>query len=185
MIATIRRQEARAVSDLLARYGDGEGRALEIGPGTGYYTVALARGFREVVAVEECGGMVEILRERLAAAGIGNVTVREGDFRLLEVEGLFDVVVAIGVLDYISDAGGFVGKMCGAARRAVIFTVPQTGFWGWCFAAGGRLRRIRVYRHERKSIASWAGGWRCSVAEVGLASPLTRGLTLVAGLERP
>jgi SAM-dependent methyltransferase len=185
LVSAIRRQEERAVADLISRYAHAEHRALEVGPGTGFYTLALARAFREVVAVEDSAGMARILADKLAAAAVGNVSVIHHDFLTLPLDGAFDVAVAIGVLDYIADPGAFIAKMCAAARRAVILTVPQRGLWGACFAAGGRLRKTRVYRHDACSLGAWAPEWRCIVAEVGLKTRLTRGLTLVAALEPP
>jgi len=185
VISAIRRQEARAVGGLIAHYGQPGGRALEVGPGTGFYTLALARAFGEVVAVEDSPTMAGILTRRLATAGVHNVTVLNHDFLARPPDGAFDVAVAIGVLDYIADPGAFVNRLCAAARRAVIITAPQRGLWGACFAAAGRLRKIRVYRHDRAVVQAWAPGWRCAVAEVGLTTRVTRGLTLVAALEPP
>ena len=184
LISRIRRHEARVVGDLIARHKDHTGRALEVGPGTGFYTVALSAAFREVIAVEDSAPMVAILREKLAAAGAGNVTVDHGDFRQLRVDGEFDVAVAIGVLDYIADPTSFVEKMCAAARKAVIVTVPQRGLLGTCFVAGGALRKTRVYCYDHDAIPGWAPEWRCTIAEAGRASRLAKGLTLVAAFER-
>jgi protein-L-isoaspartate O-methyltransferase len=184
-ISAIRRQEARAVTDLIRRYADRKATALEIGPGTGFYTTLLADAFREVVAIEESPGMARILQDKLAAAGVGNVTVVNADFLAQPPAKEFDVAVAIGVLDYIAGPAEFVAKMCAAARRAVILTAPQRGLWGWCFRTAARLRRIAVYCHGTCAPAEWAPDWQCSVCEAGLSTRLTRGLTLVAALERP
>ena len=185
LISAIRRQEARAVAELIGRHGHVSRTALEVGPGTGFYTLALARAFREVVAVEASAGMAEILRAKLAAAKAANVTVLNHDFLTLALDGHFDVAVAIGVLDYISDPAAFVAKLCARARCAVILSAPQRGLWGACFAAAARVRRIAVYCHHRSAPAAWASGWRCTVSEVGLNTRFTRGLTLVAALEPP
>ena len=182
-ISAIRRQEARAVGALVARYGDRTGRALEVGPGTGFYTLSLAQAFREVIAVEECAAMAQILTDKLAAMRVDNVTVINADFRTLPLEDDFDVAAAIGVLDYVEHPAAFVAKLCAAARRAVILSVPHRGLWGACFAAAGRMRRTAVFRHDRGTLRAWAPGWRCSVTEVGLCTRLTKGLTLVAALE--
>jgi len=182
-ISAIRRQEARAIADLIGRWAAGAQSALEVGPGTGFYTTMLAQRFREVVAVEESAAMARILGERLAAASIANVTIVTDDFRGLRLDGQFDVAVAIGVLDYIAEPGPFVAKLCAAARRAVIVTAPQRGLWGACFAAGGKLRGITVHRHHRHAPGAWAPGWRCAVTEVGLKTRFTRGLTLIAALQ--
>jgi SAM-dependent methyltransferase len=183
VIAAIRRREASAVGGVIARYGDAGGRALEVGPGTGFYTLALSRLFREVVAVEDSAQMVEILSGKLGAAGADNVRVEHGDFRQLDLEGEFDVAVAIGVLDYIAEPAHFIAKMCATARRAVVVTVPQRGLLGRCFVAGGAMRKTRVYCHTRATIADWAPGWSCTIVEAG-ATRLTKGLTLVAAFER-
>lgn len=184
-ISAIRRQEARAIADLIGRYAEGAGRALEVGPGTGFYTLMLARAFREVVAVEECEAMARILSDKLAAAGMDNVMLVNHDFLRLRLDGQFDLAVAIGVLDYIADPAPLVAKLCAAARRAVILTAPQRGLWGACFAAAARLRGIAVHRHHGCAPNAWAPGWRCAVTEVGLKTRFTRGLTLVAALEPP
>jgi SAM-dependent methyltransferase len=183
LISRIRRQEARAVANLIERHAHGSRTALEVGPGTGFYTVMLARAFREVVAVEDSPRMAEILKRKLAAAEVRNVTVVNHDFRAVALDDRFDVAMAIGVLDYVADPARFVAKMCAAAQRAVILTAPQRGMWGACFAAAGRLRKTAVYCHDRCAPSAWVPGWRCSVTEVGLNSRLTRGLTLVVALE--
>jgi len=183
LISRIRRQEARAVENLIQRHAHSGRTALEVGPGTGFYTLMLARAFREVVAVEDSPRMAQILKRKLAAANLRNVTVVNHEFLALPLDDRFDVAIAIGVLDYIADPAQFVAKMCGAARRAVIVTAPQRGMWGTCFRAGGRLRKTAVYCHDRRAPIAWAPGWRCSVTEVGLNSRVTRGLTLVVTLE--
>jgi len=193
LISRIRQHEARVVGELIAHYADAEGRALEVGPGTGFYTRALSRAFREVVAVEDSAQMVAILRGKLAAEGVANVVVHHGDFRRLAVDGAFDVAVAIGVLDYIADPKAFVDRMCAAARGAVIVTVPQRGLLGRCFVAGGAMRKTRVYCYGRDEVTGWAPpldcvrggtGWRCAIAEAGRFTRAMRALTLVAAFER-
>jgi predicted TPR repeat methyltransferase len=182
VISALRRQEAEVVRDLIVTYAGEHDAALEIGPGTGYYTPLLASRVRHVTAVEDSAQMARLLTARLAQAGLTNVTVLNQDFRRLDPGG-FDLVVAIGVLDYIPDPRGFITAMCAAARKAVVFTAPQRGIWGACFAAGNRLRGISVYCHHGPSLAAYAPGWRCAIREVGLKTPFTRGLTLAVALE--
>jgi SAM-dependent methyltransferase len=103
VISRIRRDEARVLGELIARYADMGGRALEVGPGTGFYTRLLAGSFREVVAIEEAPGMVAILRGNLAAAGVQNVRIVQGDFRRWETESR-EPKVESGELSVPSDA---------------------------------------------------------------------------------
>lgn len=54
-------------------------RVLEIGTGTGYQTALLARLVAHVYSVERLPALAQSARDRLAAMGVRNVTVREGD----------------------------------------------------------------------------------------------------------
>lgn len=184
-ISTIRRQEAQAVADFIRPYADPQATVIEVGPGTGFYTAMLAESFHEVVAIEDSPRMAQILREKLDASRVRNVRVVNADFLALPLDGSFDVGVAIGVLDYIADPARFVGKMCQAAQRAVVITAPQRGLWGWCFRTAARVRRTAVYCHRASAPTEWAPEWECSIIEAGLNTRFTRGLTLVAALERP
>jgi 23S rRNA (adenine-N6)-dimethyltransferase len=56
---------------------------LEIGPGAGAITLALARRSLEVVAVERDPALARALRARLAAVGARRVRVLEADFRAI------------------------------------------------------------------------------------------------------
>ncbi len=48
-------------------------RVLEVGPGSGAFTLPLARAVQEVVAVEPSATMRAVLERNLAQASIGNV----------------------------------------------------------------------------------------------------------------
>jgi SAM-dependent methyltransferase len=55
----------------------GYGHALELGAGSGYFTVRIARRARSLLALEPAPDMARVLRERCAAAGVGHVRVLE------------------------------------------------------------------------------------------------------------
>jgi SAM-dependent methyltransferase len=60
------------IDDLAARAGEG-GRLLDLACGTGQITFSLHARYREVWAVDQEPEMVAMVREKAAAAGIGNV----------------------------------------------------------------------------------------------------------------
>lgn len=57
----------------------GHERVLEVGAGSGYAAAILAHVAREVVTLERHPSLAEGARARLAALGLGNVSVRTGD----------------------------------------------------------------------------------------------------------
>lgn len=56
-----------------------ESRALEVGAGCGYAAAVYARIAEKVFAVELDAGLAEDAARRLAALGVGNVALRQGD----------------------------------------------------------------------------------------------------------
>ncbi len=58
---------------------EGEETVLEVGAGSGYSAAVLARLARSVIAVEREPQLTAEARERLAALGVGNVELIEGD----------------------------------------------------------------------------------------------------------
>jgi SAM-dependent methyltransferase len=75
---------------------------LEIGSGTGNYTVPVASRCAEVVAVDSSPGMLRYLRERCHYANLDNLDLRLGHLPGgLGVSEIFDGVLAVGVLNYV------------------------------------------------------------------------------------
>jgi len=77
-------------------------RVLEIGPGTGAFTLPLAERVRELVALEPSPAMRAVLQRRLEERGLNNVTVLPVRLEEAEDLGEFDMVLAafsLGVRD--------------------------------------------------------------------------------------
>ncbi|HUA30692.1 MAG TPA: class I SAM-dependent methyltransferase [Streptosporangiaceae bacterium] len=93
-------------------------RALEIGPGAGVMTVALAeRGFA-VHATDTTPRLLDVARERVAAAGLGpRVRLLLGDAQRLPFAGHgFSLVVALGVLPWLPSASPAVAEIARVLR---------------------------------------------------------------------
>lgn len=96
-------------------------RVLEVGSGTGNYTVELANRCASVVAVDASSAMRRFLARRVRRQGIRNVGVRPGRLPdTLGDIGPFDGVVAIGVLNYVEDLE--------AAMKAFAAVLAPTGW---------------------------------------------------------
>jgi ubiquinone/menaquinone biosynthesis C-methylase UbiE len=95
-------------------------RLLEIGPGTGYYTLDLARWVSLTGSVEIFDLQQEMLdhtMRRAAEAGIENVSPTQGDAQALPYEAeSFDAVVLITVLGEIPDQGAALAEIARVLR---------------------------------------------------------------------
>lgn len=126
----VRRAEEAGVLAVLDPFLDPAHHAADVGAGPGHYTLLLARRCASVVAVDANPSMRAYLRDRLDGDGLTNVQVMCG--RLPEQPALdtqVDVVVCIGVLQYVEDLHAAVASLAGIVRPGgrVIFSVtPAT-----------------------------------------------------------
>jgi SAM-dependent methyltransferase len=117
----------------------GSPRVLDVGCGSGRIgELALDAGARDYVGVDFAETMLELARERLTRFG-DRVTLVQGDFRDVELEGRFDAILALGLFDYIADADSFVRRMreVAAPGGSVVGSFPR---WHWL---KGPVRKIR------------------------------------------
>src|SRR5512137_448244 len=72
-VSMSKRKEYELFSARLPELFDGAGRVLEIGAGTGIFTIPIARHCREVIAVDFSRNMLGLLEKKAAAEGITNI----------------------------------------------------------------------------------------------------------------
>ena len=100
---------------------------LDVGCGSGRYAIALAgAGAARVVGVDVAQAMVDLARQGAARAHVDDrcefVTT---EFLEFAREGRFDVVVATGYFDYLSDPLPHLEKMLAMCRGKVFASFPK------------------------------------------------------------
>lgn len=91
---------------------------VDVGAGTGRFSLALAPHAAEVVAVDASAGMLEILEREAARTGVSNVRTMPVRWEDADVEG--DVAICSFVLPLIEDVAPFLRKLDRCARRRVL-----------------------------------------------------------------
>jgi 2-polyprenyl-3-methyl-5-hydroxy-6-metoxy-1,4-benzoquinol methylase len=101
---------------------------LDIGAGTGVWTVFLARHARRVTAVDPSPAMLEILEENLAAEKIDNVEIIQGKWPEVKVAPHDYSICAHAMYGY-PDLPAFVRAMTAVTRRTcfMVLRVPVAG----------------------------------------------------------
>ena len=136
----------------LAEVGSGS-RVLEIGPGLGSLTLALAETGADVTAVEVDRGIVPVLRE--VVAGHPNVTVVEGDATSLDwpaVLGEHDDWVLVANLPYNVATPLLLDVLDGVPQVATMLVMVQTEVAERLAAPAGS----KVYGVPSVKVAYWA-----------------------------
>ncbi len=117
---------------------------LDIGAGIGRWTLPIARAARRVTAVEPLAGMREVLVERAASQGIGNLEVVGVPWLEAEV-GPHDVAIAAHATYTTPDLLRFVRKMDASARRTCYLALRVPAHDG---IIGELSERLRGRRHD-------------------------------------
>jgi len=122
----------------ICRYVTNASSLLDVGCGSGRFTLELAPLVREVVAVDPSGEMLGILQSQVQRRGLENVRLVKG---LWEETGVSarDVVICAHVLPLIADAAGFLKKLDERANNYVLLYMSALGsdtpdpFWRYFY----------------------------------------------------
>ena len=107
--------------------GDVTGKAiLDIGCGSGIYATDFARrGAARVLGVDFSGNMLELARAQAKEHKVEAVCeFRQQNFMEADFNEQFDVIIAMGVFDYLFDPEPFLCKMAKVSRGRVIASFP-------------------------------------------------------------
>lgn len=168
-VETVRAREAPRVLDV----GCGSGRIGEH---------VLAAGAARYVGIDFSEPMIELARARLGRFG-DRVELREADFMEAELTGPFDVVLALGLFDYLPDASRFARRMfelC-ADGGALVGSFPA---WS---PVKGPIRKVRyewigdcpIFNYTREGLEGMLRG--AGFSEVEVLSPGRSGFLVRAG----
>ena len=124
--------EARLLQELAVQPGE---RVLEVGAGSGYMAALLASQAEHVLSIEIDPALARFARDNLRRAGIGNVSVFEGDgARGHAAESPFDIIVLSGSVAELPQelleqlkVGGRLVAVVGEAPAMAAMLVTCTG----------------------------------------------------------
>jgi ubiquinone/menaquinone biosynthesis C-methylase UbiE len=152
-----------------------QGRSLlDAGCGGGRYAIPAAQaGASEVLGLDFSEPMLELGRQKAAAAGVGDVCrFVNGDLLTYPVaEKSFDYGIAIGFFDYQTDPHAALRALARAARRRVFVSLPKR----WHVLTAQRWIRytlfrcyVRFYsRAEVEELAASVGPRRTTILDIG------------------
>ena len=149
-------ETARAVAAAVLRSVplEPDWRVVDYGAGTGLLTLGLQPRVASILALDSSRGMLEQLNQKLTAAGIHNVQIRQWDLEAEPYpEGGFDLVVSSMTLHHLREVALVCQRLAGLLKPG-----------GWLAAADldpedGSFHGERegVFHHgfERSQVAGW------------------------------
>jgi peptidoglycan/xylan/chitin deacetylase (PgdA/CDA1 family)/SAM-dependent methyltransferase len=182
----VRQAEQDVILNRLPRLLQKTDAVLEIGAGTGRFTLELANYSREVLAVDLSGRMLEILRQKAENAGVSNIRTLQGDIRQMDLEGVFDVICAFSCLEYINDLEELFRYLRPHLKKngTLYFTIAHRSFFRF-FAQIGNAMRQGIWLHARSKkeitcILKRAGFSPTEISAHGLKSVINGGVLMEA-----
>jgi SAM-dependent methyltransferase len=180
----LRAAEEATIYDFLDGVLERTHSVLEVGCGTGNYTIPVARRCARTVAVDASPEMLRYTRERLEGEGLFGVETRLGRLPAgLGPEGGFDGALAIGVLNYVRDTEGALKALVSSLKAGgwAIFNVPARSAEGRIYALAEFVNRRRIYLYSLPEIVGLGERMGLRV-EVAATAGLSRGgITVVVG----
>ena len=137
---------------------------LDVGCGSGRVAeLVLEHGAGEYVGVDFSEPMLDLARARLERFDVP-VSLVCGDFREVALDGRFDVILGLGLFDYLPDAEPFARRMGELCSGTVVASFPG---WHWF---KGPIRKFRYEVVNKVPIFDYTeAGLRRMFADAGFA----------------
>ncbi len=178
------RGERRAVMDRLPSILKKEHRVLEIGAGSGVFTLPMARLCGRVTALDISAGMLDKLKEKAGIDNVTNIRTIIADFQDAELDETYDAVCSFSSFEYIPDLEGLFLKISAHLMPGGIlyFTTAHRSFFRFFTQLGNAVRQgiwlhARGRRQVRRALER-AGFKQVDIQTRVLKSFLTRGMLM-------
>lgn len=160
--------------------------ALDVGCGAGLLTEPLARLGAVVAGIDASPEVIAVARDHAGASGL-DIDYRAGDVQ--QLEGQFDLITAMEVIEHVADPGAFVKALAKrlAANGLLVMSTPNATAWSklMMIVIGEGVGQIPKGTHdfdkfitpERLKLLLADAGLKCLDVE-GIAWSPTRGLHL-------
>ncbi len=186
LIKTLRTQEKDILINLFKKYLRKNDVVLEIGAGTGYYSLNISKQVKKLTAIEPSKGMIAILKKKINEENIKNIDTIKMGFLRYKTTKKFDRVICCGVLDFIDKPKEFIEKCLNMTKMngTLIFTIPNRSIFYGMYKFVFRLQDSKVYNSTEKQIKKWFGKYNIDVYNTGFKTKINKGLILIVVIEK-
>ncbi|MBI5833248.1 MAG: class I SAM-dependent methyltransferase [Armatimonadetes bacterium] len=149
-------------------------RIMDFGAGTGLVTLRLLDSVAEVVAVDCSTGMLDVLDDKLSAAGLTQVTTHRVDLTRAAWDGEpVDAVVSSMTLHHIADVPALLARLVGAVKPGGWLALADLDAEDGSFH-GPDVDDVHHQGFQRETMAAWLRAAGCGEVRVADAHRVTR-----------
>jgi len=164
---------------------------LEIGAGTGRFTLEIAPLVSRVIAADISKNMLDCMSEKMAARKISNIKQIYGNFMDISFEERFDVIVSFSAIEYIKQNHALFAKISNllAPGGHLIITTAHNTFFRWWGRMGNYFRQgifMDAYRKKEMERLLAANGLEIKeITDLCMKSFFCKGVLLFVHASKP
>jgi len=149
-VSLAKRKEYETVLSRIPALVPSVGRVLEIGAGTGIFSIPIAGLCRELVAVDISSGMLAVLERKALSSGVRNIRCIAGDIATINIPGTFDMICGFSSLEYVPDLSKLMTTLSSHLHPGGVlyFTTAHRSFFR-LFTQIGNAMRQGLWLHAR------------------------------------
>ncbi len=168
----------------IKKIADKSHSVLEIGAGTGRFTLAIAPLVKQITAIDVSEKMLDCMVQKLNIQGTTNVNQIHGDFLETHFDERFDLIVSFSAIEYIRDNKALFTKISNllAPGGHLIITTAHNTFFRWWGRIGNYFRQgiyMDAYSKKEMSRLLTANGLKVNeLTDLCLKSIFSKGILL-------
>lgn len=139
----IRVPEQKIALDTIKKVAEKSHSVLEIGAGTGRFTIEVAPLVRQVTAIDISKNMLDCMTLKLGDKKISNIKQICGNFLDTTFDEKFDIIISFSAIEYIKGKEALFGKISDllAPGGHLIITTTHNTFFRWWGRLGNYFRQ--------------------------------------------
>ncbi len=146
---------------------------LEIGPGSGNFTLPMAGKAGQILALDFSAAMLKELAERLRRENCANVALQQGKWEDFAAGVRYDYIVSANSLSRIDDMDAAIRKMYKYCKRGIILIRTIQRPFLYCAYKSVGLQSQQCPDYQLLPILFWRGGLQADVEFVNYSKTNT------------
>jgi len=180
----VRVPEREIALDAIKKVAQKSHSALEIGAGTGRFTLEIAPLAKQVTAIDVSDNMLNCMKQKMAINKVSTIKQIHGDFMETSFDEKFDLIVSFSAIEYIKDSEALFAKISEllAPGGHLIITTAHDTFFRWWGRMGNYFRQgiyMNAYSKKKTRRLLTANGLKeIEIVDLSLKSILSKGILL-------
>ncbi len=183
-LSLVRIPERKIITETLDKILNSNQKVLEIGAGTGRFTLMIASRVNHITAVDISQNMLNQMARKIEKSNFENIKQIHGGFMEIDFKNQFDLIVSFSAIEYIKEKEALFRKISSLLKPGgkLILTMPHDTFFRWWDRLFNYFRqKVFISAYTKKKIRQLHisnGLNEVEIKDLGMKSFFSKGLIL-------